>query len=229
MPSGYKAKVVNAGASVVAEATESGGTALVDCSRYEEENTGAGATEIVPLGGWPTFIVTDSSDVTQATFSGAVYPGDVYSFNAASTLFVDQIIHGVILDADILQDTFSFSDQILAERYLTRLLQDVFDFAERSNRLVPEGGGELIERLLQDVVFEEQLFSDVIEFITCIDDWWDKTCDKKEDSTWTKVSSNALDWEANDDAGTAPTKVEPTTVCDEPGIDFIPPGPERKP
>jgi hypothetical protein len=76
LASGDKAKVLNSSDTVVAEATESGGTATIDASRF------GGATELCPLAGWPKLIITDSSDVELGhTFaSDVVYPGGDYSF-----------------------------------------------------------------------------------------------------------------------------------------------------
>lgn len=84
LTAGSKVKVLNAAAAVVAQATESSGTATVDCSLFGT------ATEVVPFNsttpansGWPDIIVTDGSDVelTRFTPSGVqgVCPGDVYS------------------------------------------------------------------------------------------------------------------------------------------------------
>lgn len=69
MSTGYKAKVRDSGASIVAQATESGGIASVDCSL-------GNATQIVPLAGWTDIIITDASDVTQKTITGPIYPGE---------------------------------------------------------------------------------------------------------------------------------------------------------
>lgn len=77
MSAGYKAKVVNSGASIVATATESGGTATIDCSRF------GSATEFVPFAGWPKLRITDGSDVTIEEYTAtAVYPGDEYTYTA---------------------------------------------------------------------------------------------------------------------------------------------------
>ncbi len=79
LTTGWKAKVVNAAASVVAEATESSGTATIDASLFDA------ATERVPLGGWPTLQITDGSDVEQGVWDSGdggfvgVYPGDEYA------------------------------------------------------------------------------------------------------------------------------------------------------
>lgn len=70
LEAGYKAKVLNAGASVVAQATESAGLASVDLSRF------GGCTEEVPVAGWPTLVVTDGSDVELARYEeSGIYPG----------------------------------------------------------------------------------------------------------------------------------------------------------
>lgn len=77
--SGQKVKVLNSGLSVVAEATESGGTAVIDCSRYQEiQSAGTGATEGVPAAGWAQLIVTDSSDVTIEALVDPIYPGQQF-------------------------------------------------------------------------------------------------------------------------------------------------------
>lgn len=74
MSSGYKAKVRNSGASVVASATESGsGSVTVDCSEY------GGATEKVPYDGWEDLVITDGSDNIVKTISGPIYPGQSFT------------------------------------------------------------------------------------------------------------------------------------------------------
>ena len=79
MTSTYKAKVRNAAASVVALATESGGTATVNCSRYAEIiSAGTGATEKAPYIGWEDIQVTDGSDVEQLVISGPIFPGSTH-------------------------------------------------------------------------------------------------------------------------------------------------------
>lgn len=75
LTTGYKAKVINGGGSVVATATESSGTATIDCSRF------GSATEFVPFAGWPKLRVTDGADSTIEEYTAtAVYPGDEYTF-----------------------------------------------------------------------------------------------------------------------------------------------------
>lgn len=74
LPAGWKAKVVNAAAAVVASAVAVAGTAQVDCSRF------GGCTEFVPFDGWQALIVTDAADVEQARLQAVgvdvpVYPG----------------------------------------------------------------------------------------------------------------------------------------------------------
>ena len=66
---GQKAQIVNAGDSVVAEATESGGTATIDASRF------GGATELVPFAGWPKLKIVTASDVPLGIWTRAQYPG----------------------------------------------------------------------------------------------------------------------------------------------------------
>lgn len=74
LPTGWKAKVVNASASIVATAVESGGAATIDCSRH------GGCSEGVPAGGWPKIIITDSGDTTQFEYTtNPVYPGQSLS------------------------------------------------------------------------------------------------------------------------------------------------------
>lgn len=82
LPAGYKAKVRNGGDSVVAQATESDGTATISCSRYDEATSaGTGATERCPLAGWPTLQITDGDDNEVATYTATgVYPGDAYAY-----------------------------------------------------------------------------------------------------------------------------------------------------
>ncbi len=76
LPTGFKAKIRDSGGAVVAEATESSGVATIDASMA------GGATEVVPFAGWTDIIVTNVSDVTQATFDdvAGIYPGDEYLF-----------------------------------------------------------------------------------------------------------------------------------------------------
>jgi hypothetical protein len=77
LPAGYKAKVKDSGGSVVAEATESSGTATIDASMA------GGASEVVPFVGWAEVIVTDAAGLQKATFDTAgVYPGDTFTFTA---------------------------------------------------------------------------------------------------------------------------------------------------
>ena len=77
LPAGYKAKVKDSGGAVVAEATESSGTATIDASMA------GGASEVVPFVGWAEIIVTDAAGLQKATFDTAgVYPGDTYTFTA---------------------------------------------------------------------------------------------------------------------------------------------------
>lgn len=82
LPTGYKAKVRNSGGTVVAQATESGGTATINVSLYQEaQSAGTGATEVVPIGGWTDLIVTDGDDNIIETYDATgVYPGDEYTF-----------------------------------------------------------------------------------------------------------------------------------------------------
>jgi hypothetical protein len=263
---GYKAKVINASASVVASATESSGTATVDCSRYTEEQVaGTGATEVVPLGGWPTLRITNSSDVAVATYTGSVYPGDAYNFvtfvdqithnkisgylaqddldfvenlqtadvftrrHSDSFTFTDQIRRGVFKEPHQLQDTFTFSDQIRRDQYLTRLLDEFFNFAEKGNRIPQTGGGVTQTVLLQDILRDEDFpLVEVIVFDLCsADPWtkrpekakaWGRTCGDKADKTWAKETEEDSPW----------TEMVKDEDCGG-GVDFIPPGPERKP
>jgi len=77
LDSGQKAKIRNGSGTVIAEATESGGTAVIDASRF------GGATEIVPLAGFADLVVTDSGDTILETYDDTgIYPGDQYSFTA---------------------------------------------------------------------------------------------------------------------------------------------------
>lgn len=75
LPTGYKAKILNSGESVVASATESGGTATIDASQA------GGATEPVPAAGWASLLVTDGADVEIDRWDGAVYPGFTHAFD----------------------------------------------------------------------------------------------------------------------------------------------------
>jgi hypothetical protein len=76
LPTGFKAKIRDSAGVVVAEATESSGVATIDASMA------GGATEVVPFAGWTDIVVTNSTDVTQATFDdiAGIYPGDEYLF-----------------------------------------------------------------------------------------------------------------------------------------------------
>ncbi len=75
LPAGFKAKIRDSVGDIVAEATELSGVATIDASMV------GGAAEVVPFAGWTDIIITNSLDVTQATFDTAgVYPGDEYTF-----------------------------------------------------------------------------------------------------------------------------------------------------
>lgn len=76
LPPGWKAKIRNAVAAVVAEATANGsGIATIDASM----NVG-NATEIVPLAGWTDIQITNAADVEQFVYSSTTaYPGDIYA------------------------------------------------------------------------------------------------------------------------------------------------------
>jgi hypothetical protein len=74
LPAGAIAKVINTAGSVVAQATEAGGTASIDCSRYG--NGTAGATEAVPVIGWNTLRVVTAGGATVAELTtDGIYPG----------------------------------------------------------------------------------------------------------------------------------------------------------
>lgn len=84
LPTGWKAKVLNASEAVVAEATESGGVADIIASRADVVG-GTPATEFVPFNGWASLIVTDGLDAEQARYNfEGVYPGDTYTFHSSS-------------------------------------------------------------------------------------------------------------------------------------------------
>lgn len=73
LPTGYKLKLLDAAETVVASATESSGTATIDCMSVD-----------IPEGGLIA-IVTNSSDVEQKRFQrydGGSYPGDVFDYAA---------------------------------------------------------------------------------------------------------------------------------------------------
>ncbi|KKL21751.1 hypothetical protein LCGC14_2442310 [marine sediment metagenome] len=75
LPTGYKAKIRDTGGSVVAQATESGGTATIDASMA------GGATEVVPFAGWADIIVTTGADAIEGVFDlTGIYPGDQYQW-----------------------------------------------------------------------------------------------------------------------------------------------------
>lgn len=71
---GWKAKVRNTDASVVAEAVaDGGGSAVIDASLF------GGATEKVPIAGWTSIQITDGSDVEQFVYNDTtIFPGDEY-------------------------------------------------------------------------------------------------------------------------------------------------------
>ncbi len=80
LSAGWKAKILNASATVVAEAVESGGVATIDASLF------GGATERVAPGGWPVLSVTDAADLELKRWDSAnagfvgVYPGNQYAY-----------------------------------------------------------------------------------------------------------------------------------------------------
>lgn len=79
LATGDKAKVYHDG-SLVAQATESGGTATVDLSRS------GGCTKVVPIYGFDLLVVTDSSDVEKGRVWGSdvfnmILPGSGFSFS----------------------------------------------------------------------------------------------------------------------------------------------------
>jgi hypothetical protein len=86
LPTGWKAKILNASQSVVAEATESGGTATIDCTQYREIISSTGASEKVPIGGWAALIITDASDVEHDRYDhNGIYPGDEFTWLIGET------------------------------------------------------------------------------------------------------------------------------------------------
>lgn len=83
LPTGYKAKILNGSGSVIASATESGGTALINATRYQEViSAGTGCTETVPIDGFPKLRITDGSDVEQDSIVTAIWPGDSWTWTA---------------------------------------------------------------------------------------------------------------------------------------------------
>lgn len=98
--SGGKGQVVDADDNVIAEAVESGGEAVIDCSRYGDGATGVG--EDVPLGGWYAVRVLDSGDVLEAEnlLGGGVYPGAEFDVSGASIEYresePDRLIVGLV-------------------------------------------------------------------------------------------------------------------------------------
>lgn len=77
--SGRKLKIFDSGDSEIFSATESGGTATINASRFDSSGVN------VPVGGWAYATITDSGDTEIARFTpgvGGVYPGDVYAFAA---------------------------------------------------------------------------------------------------------------------------------------------------
>lgn len=79
LPSGHKAKILRAGDVLVAQATESGGTAVIDCM-------GVGGSDGVPNDGWPVLIVTDGADAEIDRYNTEpIYPGDAYEFSQPPT------------------------------------------------------------------------------------------------------------------------------------------------
>lgn len=75
LPTGWKAKIRDTGGLVVAEATESSGTATIDASMAGT------ATEIVPFVGWADIIVTDAADAIRGAYDlNGIYPGDQFQW-----------------------------------------------------------------------------------------------------------------------------------------------------
>lgn len=81
-PSGGRAEVFNAAGDVVASASESGGSILVNLSMYGNGTTGC--TEPVPLpGGFPRVVVYDSLDAVVVDAGGAFYPGGEFDVSGS--------------------------------------------------------------------------------------------------------------------------------------------------
>lgn len=132
LPTGWKAKILNAALSVVATATESTGTATIDCSRH------GGATEVVPAAGWAHLIVTNGSDVEQDRYSGAIYPGTIGSWDQdADSLFLSGLgriyrisRQNIPRELALASDSIGFfSDVVVTDPQIGDILQwDGYDF-----------------------------------------------------------------------------------------------------
>lgn len=85
VPAGGSVEVYNTEGELVASASESSGTALVDLSMYGNGTTGA--IEPVPFDGWPDVVVKNSGGVVVASAAGSFYPGGEFDVSG-STLVV---------------------------------------------------------------------------------------------------------------------------------------------
>lgn len=85
LQSGEKAKLRNGSQTVIAQATESGGVATINCSRYQEVVDSTGCDELPPSGasGFGDIVVTDAADeILVPAISGPIHPGS--TFDAAA-------------------------------------------------------------------------------------------------------------------------------------------------
>jgi hypothetical protein len=87
--SGWKAKVLNVSGDIIAQATESSGTATIDLSRYSD------VAAWVPATGWAALIVTDAADVEQWRVEAGdpgvdgIDPGDQFTATLANAWDVE--------------------------------------------------------------------------------------------------------------------------------------------
>jgi hypothetical protein len=164
-----------------------------------------------------------------------------------SFIFSDQILRHINEECTAqVEGSGSFLEGLLRDTYRTRLLQDVFNFAERGINEI--GGGEdLPTVILQDLFFEDVLFADVLDSEVCLFTTWDKelaaektysTCQGEAakdwtkttapGKTWNKTAENAKTWSQVTKGPDPWTKMTKDQDCAG-GIDFTPTGPERKP
>lgn len=88
IPTGGKAQIRNAADGLVAEATEVGGVATIDCSGFGDGATGV--AEDVPTVGWQTIKVLDvASALVDEITTGGIYPGDELEVVGGVLQYVD--------------------------------------------------------------------------------------------------------------------------------------------
>lgn len=83
IPTGGKAQVLNSDDVLVAEADESSGEAIVDCSRFGDGATGV--DEPVPLSGWQTLRVLNAAlEVVAELSTTGIFPGGEFDVSGAA-------------------------------------------------------------------------------------------------------------------------------------------------